>query len=75
MISEHAQVVVVEDLTDLPVCAGDIGTVVHVYEEGKAYEVEFISLVGQTVGVATLPAAKVCAFVEGEIAHARLMAA
>ena len=75
MINEHDQVVVLEDLTDLPVRAGDIGTVVHVYEEGTAYELEFISLLGQTVGVATLPAARVRAIVEGEIAQARLMAA
>lgn len=75
MISEHDQVVVIEDLTELPVRAGDIGTVVHVYEAAKAYEVEFISLVGQTVGVATLPASKVRAILDGEIAHARLMAA
>lgn len=75
MIGEHDQVVVVEDLPDLPVRAGDIGTVVHVYEGGKAFEVEFVSLVGQTVGVATLPATKVRAIQAGEIAHARLMAA
>lgn len=75
MISEHDQIVVIEDLADLPVRAGDIGTVVQVYESAKAFEVEFISLVGQTVGVATLPASKVRAILDGEIAHARLMAA
>ncbi len=75
MINEHDVVVVVEDLTDLPVRAGDIGTVVHIYEAAKAYEVEFVSLIGQTVGVATLLADKVRPVLEGEIAHARLMAA
>ena len=51
MINEHDQVVVVEDLTDLPVRAGDIGTVVHVYEEGTAYELEFISLPGRPLAL------------------------
>ena len=74
-MQEHDQVVVVEDLRELPVRAGDIGTVVYVYPAQKAYEVEFVSLTGQTVGVATLAAGKIRAIHEGEIAHARLMAA
>lgn len=74
-MQEHDQVVVVEDLKDLPVRAGDIGTVVHVYPSNKAYEVEFVSLTGQTVGLATLASDKIRAIHEGEIAHARLLAA
>ena len=74
-MEEHDQVVVIEDLAGLPVRAGDIGTVVHVYQSGKAYEVEFISLTGTTVGVVTLAANKVRATHDGEIANARLLAA
>lgn len=74
-MQEHDQVVVVEDLRELPVRAGDIGTVVYVYPAQAAYEVEFVSLTGQAVGVATLTAGKIRAIHEGEIAHARLMAA
>lgn len=74
-MQELDQVVVVEDLTDMPVRAGDIGTVVHVYAANQAYEVEFISLTGQTIGVATLAADKVRAIHDGEIANARLLAA
>jgi hypothetical protein len=70
---ELDQVVIVEDLRELPIRAGDIGTVVGVYLSNKAYEVEFVSLTGQTVGVATLPADKVRVIHEGEIAHARLL--
>lgn len=75
MIREHDQVVVTEDLSDLPVRSGDIGTVVHVYRAGEAFEVEFISLSGRTVGVATLRSSQLREFHEGEIAHARAMAA
>jgi hypothetical protein len=75
MIGELDQIVVIEDLADLAVCAGDIGTVVHVYEGGKAFEVEFVSLSGKAIGTATLATAMVRPILEGEIAHARLMAA
>jgi len=35
---------------------GDVGTVVHVYKKGKAFEVEFFTLHGETVAIATLEA-------------------
>ena len=75
MISEHDQVVVLEDPVELPVRAGDVGTVVHVYEAAKAFEVEFVSLNGKTIGTATMTSGKVRASLEGEIAYARLIAA
>ncbi len=74
-MQELDQVVVLEDLNEMPVRAGDIGTIVGIYQTNKAYEVEFVSLTGQTVGVATLTASKIRAIHEGEIAHARLLAA
>ena len=75
MIREHDQIVVLQDLADLPVRSGDIGTVVHVYAGGTAFEVEFMSLNGKTIGTATLPSSQARAILDGEIAHARLMAA
>jgi hypothetical protein len=36
---------------------GDVGTVVHVYADGKAFEVEFTALDGKTAAVATVEAA------------------
>ena len=33
---------------------GDVGTVVHVYKDGEAYEVEFVTLDGHTAAMATL---------------------
>jgi hypothetical protein len=35
---------------------GDVGTVVHIYRDGQAYEVEFVALDGHTAVVATLEA-------------------
>ena len=72
-VQERDQVVVVEDLRNLSVRAGDIGTIVHVYPARQAYEVEFVSLTGKVIGVVTLAAGKIRAICEGEIAHARLL--
>ena len=33
---------------------GDVGVVVHVHGQRAAYEVEFVTLDGQTIGVETL---------------------
>jgi len=42
-IPEHAVVQLLRDLPEEGLKAGETGTVVHVYNEGAAYEVEFIS--------------------------------
>ena len=34
--------------------AGDVGTVVHIHGDAAAYEVEFSTLTGHTVAVATI---------------------
>jgi hypothetical protein len=39
--------------------AGDVGTVVHTYEDGKAFEVEFTTLEGATAAVVTVEASAV----------------
>lgn len=54
MIKEHECVVLIEDLAADGLKAGDIGTVVHVHERGAGYEVEFMTLDGNTVSVVTL---------------------
>jgi len=50
---------------------GDIGTVVVVYEDEKAYEVKFATLRGKTIAVTTLSENQVRAVHPREIAHAR----
>lgn len=61
-------------LPEFKLSAGDIGTVVHVYEGGKAYEVEFVSLQGRTLAVETLLDADLRMLGASEIAHARAFA-
>ena len=74
VIDELDEVVLTCDLSDHGLAAGDIGTVVLVHEEGKGYEVEFMTLDGKTIAVATLRAEQVRAVQHDEIAHARSIA-
>lgn len=50
---------------------GDVGTVVHVYEEGKALEVEFITAKGKTLAVLTLTPDDIRSMARNEILHVR----
>lgn len=42
------------DLPGEDLVGGDVGTFVHVYADGKSFEIEFMTLDGQTPAVATL---------------------
>jgi hypothetical protein len=74
VIEELDEVVLTCDLPDHGLAVGDIGTVVLVYDEGKGYEVEFMTLDGETIAVATLRAERVWPVQHDEIAHARSIA-
>ncbi len=75
MIKEHENAVLTVDLPSTGLMAGDIGVVVHVYENAKAYEVEFIALDGNTLAVETLDADKIRSIRDRELPHVRDMAA
>ena len=75
MIKEHDCVVLSVDLPAEGLAAGDIGTVVHIHGAGEGYEVEFMTLDGQTVAVSTLLADQVRPIGRREIAHVRTLAA
>lgn len=71
MPDEHDRVVLTEPVPHEGLVEGDVGTVVHVYPDGQAYEVEFTTLTGLPVAVVTVPSAGVRHLTENEIAHAR----
>jgi len=73
-IREHDRVVLTTDLPSDKLAAGDVGTVVHVHGAGKAFEVEFVALDGETVAVVTLERAQVRSVERREITHARRVA-
>jgi hypothetical protein len=71
MIVELDSIVLQTDLVSHGLKSGDIGTVVLAHEGGKGYEVEFMTLDGETVTVVSLLAAQVRPISAGEIAHVR----
>ena len=75
MIKEHDRVVLKKGIADQRLKTGDVGTVIHVYKRGAAFEVEFLTLHGETVAVATLDASQVRPVLKREITHARLLRA
>ena len=74
VIRELDEVVLTCDLPKQKLAAGDIGTVVLVHDEGRGYEVEFMTLDGETIAVSTLRADQVRQAHADEIAHARPIA-
>jgi hypothetical protein len=75
MINELDNVVLTTDVPEFGLAAGDIGTVVMVHDAAKGYEVEFVTLDGETIAVVTLFAPHVRPVGHREIAHARRVAA
>ena len=74
-MKEHERVVLKTPVPAEGLEAGDVGTVVHVYGDGKAYEVEFLTLDGRTAAVVTVEALQVRPVGQREITHARELAA
>lgn len=74
MINELDRVVLASELPEHGLQVGDIGTVVLVHDQGKGYEVEFVSLDGETVAVVSLLANQVRTIRRREVPHARLLA-
>ena len=74
MIKEHDCVVLTEDLAAEGLKAGDIGTVIYIHASGAGYEVEFMTLAGQTFAVVTLLPTQVRAITPRDVAHVRELA-
>jgi hypothetical protein len=74
MIRELDRVVLTTDLPEYKLKKGDIGTVVLVHQGGKGYEVEFVTLDGETVAVISLFDTQLRPIGHREIAQARVMA-
>jgi hypothetical protein len=71
MIREHDRVVLTEPVPAEGLEAGDVGTVVHVYLDRKAFEIEFTTLDGKTAAVATVEAPAIRPVTSHEITHSR----
>ena len=74
MLKAHDTVALTRDIPEQGLKAGDLGAIVHEYADGQAFEVEFVSLTGQTLALATLPMDAIRQVRDREIAHVRQVA-
>lgn len=71
MIQELERVVLTEDLPGTALRKDDVGVVVMIYNNGEAYEIEFLALDGSTIAVETVKANQVRPVKNTEILHVR----
>jgi hypothetical protein len=71
MIKEHDCVVLTQDLPGDRLQVGDVGTVVHIHRDDAAYEVEFVTLTGQTLTVATVLTSQLRPISHRDMSHVR----
>ncbi len=74
-MKEHERIVLTTPVPAQGLEAGDVGTIVHVYRDGEACEVEFLTLDGRTAAVVTLESGQVRRVGRREITHARELTA
>ena len=71
MIKEHDRIVLLKNLADEGLRKGDVGTVIHIHRRGEAFEVEFMTLAGDTVSIVTLAASDVREVTGSDLTHVR----
>lgn len=52
----YDRIVLTTDLTGTMFKKDDVGTIVEIYNDGEAFEVEFFAVDGSTIAVETVPA-------------------
>ncbi len=74
-LKEHDCVVLTANLPEEGLLAGDVGTIVHIHKDGVAYEVEFITLTGTTIAVATVETSQLRPVRRQDLNHVRELVA
>lgn len=74
MFEELDTVVLTHDIEKYGLKRGDIGAVVHMYDGGKAIEVEFVTAKGKTVALVTLTPSDIRSMASDEMLHVRAVA-
>ena len=73
MFKEHERIVLISDILEEGLVAGDVGTIVHIHPGGEAFVVEFMTLDGNTAAIATVLPSQVRLVTDKDITHARNM--
>lgn len=71
MFKELDMVVLIRDKKEYGLKKGDLGTIVHLYGDNKAMEVEFVAASGKTIAVLTLTPKDIRPMAKNEILHVR----
>ena len=71
MVRELDTVILTRDIAGHALKRGDVGVVVHCYPDEKAFELEFVTGEGTTVGLLTLTGLDFRLMGQGDILHAR----
>jgi hypothetical protein len=71
MIAELDCVALNVNLTEHGLAVDDVGTVVHIFDNGRAFMVEFTTYDGDTVALVKLSANQIRKLARNEIHHAR----
>ena len=70
-LNEHDCAVLTADLPGEKLKTGDVGTVIYIHKDGAAYEVEFTTLDGHTLTVATVESQNLRPVSSRDVAHVR----
>lgn len=73
MFKEHERIVLITDVLEEGLVAGDVGTIVHIHPRGEAFVVEFLTLDGNMAAIATVLPSQVRLVSDKDITHARMM--
>jgi hypothetical protein len=73
-VREHDCVILTADLSEEGLQKGDVGTVVHIHDNGAGYEVEFMTLGGETIAVATVLSGQLRPVGKRDLTHVRELA-
>lgn len=71
MFDELDTVVLTKDIKEYRLKKGDLGTIVHVYNDKRAFEVEFVAASGTTIALLTLTSKDIRPMLRNEVLHVR----
>lgn len=71
MFNELDTVVLTKDIKEHGLKKGDLGTIVYIYGDKKAFEIEFVAASGKTIALITLAPKDVRPMARNEILHVR----
>ena len=73
MFKEHDRIVLTRDIPEEGLKVGDVGTIIHIHRLGEAFEVESLTLDGDTAAIATVLPSHARPVSSRDITHARQM--